>query len=282
MFLFYPKFLTQDFYVQRQSSEKQNLRTHSPLSGRGELDFCIIDLRSYDKIGLFKLPQDLVEAVNFTVYDHWEPKIDKAEDNVLFSFLRLKGTPWGKTRDRTNVKSVILVMKMIECMGSRGWVLYSSCNLDGKNDTLFFYRNKIQEHPCSFHAHIFALSMNRSDRLRLLNAYKPAIDAVRKVLEINWKGIQSDMTEPEFVEFKLQGKPWFDEKDKCVPVISLLCAILARLRSLGYVAFSNVELIYGTTSKGVFYFAQVQPKDVEFCAISLKSAGLIYGVNINR
>ena len=246
-----------------------------------DLDFCAIDLRFPDKLNFFRCPQEVVQALNFTVYDHWD-KIEKADDNAMFSYLKLKGDPWSQTRFRSSVKSYLLILKMLECMASHGWVLYSSCNLDDRTDTLFFVQKRKTEEQWTFYSSMFAISLNRSDRLRVINADKTVVDCVRKTQEKNWKSVKEETSESDFVEFKLSGTPWFDDKDKCVPAVFLLCSIFCELRSLGWVVFNNIEMIFSATAKGVFHFCKVPPRQVKYCAISLKSAGLIYGVNINQ
>ena len=246
-----------------------------------DMDFCAINLRSPDKIEILKCPQDVIQALSFTVHDNWE-QIEKAEDNFMYSYLKLKGNPWSKSYRRNSVKSHFLVMKIIQCMGFHGWILYSACNIDGQNDTLFFCQKRKKHEQEDLYSSIFALSINRSDRLRFINADHDVFEVARSCLQDNWHSIQKETIEKEFFEFKLAGTPWRDRGSDCVNSIAMLCELFSDMRSLGWAVFSNIEMISSSTSKGVFYFNRKHPIDVKYCAISLRSAGIVYGINLDE
>ena len=247
----------------------------------GDMNFCAIDLRATDQINLLKCPEEVVKEIGYTVNQHWE-RIEKSEGDFLFSHLKLKGNPWGPSADRKSVNSCLLVLQMMRSMGSLGWVLYSSCNLDGRNDTLFFCQKKEKSEQCNLYSSVFAISLNRADRLRVIKADKAVVGCVKRVVEKNWKRIQQEIYESKFTEFKLSGTPWKDERDKCVPAVFLLCAIFTELRALGWVMFSNIEVISSSTAKGVFCFCKERARQIKYCAISFKRSGLIYGVNVTE
>ena len=246
-----------------------------------DLDFCAIDLRFPDKLNFFRCPQEVVQVLNFTVYDHWD-KIEKADDNAMFSYLKLKGNPWGKSVDRRSVKSCVLVLEMIRSMGTLGWVLYSSCNLDGRNDTMFFCRMRQKHQQYNLFSSVFAVSLNRSNLLRAINAEQTVVECVRKFLEKNWEFVEEELSESNVLEFELFGIPWRCQKGKCVPSMFLLCRMFAELRALGWIAFNNIEIIYSSTAKGVFYFCKAPVKITKYCAVSFKHHGVIYGVNMDQ
>ena len=57
-------------------------------------------------------------------------------------------------------------MKIIQTMGSYGWTLYSATNVDSLTYTLFFCRMSNLYISPAFTETIFAISLNREDRIR--------------------------------------------------------------------------------------------------------------------
>lgn len=253
----------------------------SPDAIAEDIEICAIDLLCANKIHLFNCPQEVEQAMSFTVCENWE-KVKRAEKGDVCYKLKLKGSPWMKTGGPNSVKGRVLVLKMLQCMSSYGWSLYSSCNIDGQTDTLFFCRKPSDPTELNVYSPMFALSLNRDERLRLINANDSVLDCIRGVLENRGVDVIREKDKFGYMEFKLGGKPWAAEKDDCIPVISLLCAIFSSLRRLGWRMLMNIELIWSATAKGVFYFTKATARETKYCALSLKSSNLIYGINMNQ
>ena len=79
---------------------------------------------------------------------------------------------------------------------------------------------------------MFALSLNRDERFRFINANDSVLDCIRGVLEDKRVDVLLDKKKFGYMEFKLGRMPWAAQKDDCFPVIFLVCAIFSSLSRL--------------------------------------------------
>ena len=253
----------------------------SPGAVAKDIEFCAVDLWSWDKLKLFNCENQICEAIKYTVHENWRG-IQKAEQDELSYQLKLKGYPWSRSSGDDAVKNRMLIMKILQTMASYGWTLYSATNIDNFTDTLFFCRKRNLYISHEFCSSILAISLNQNDRLRLINADGGVIEAIKTVIRGNWSEIQKEGDYHGSYEFKLKGTPWWVRGEKSLPSVSLLCAIFVQLRRMGWKAIMNLDISRSDHDKGVFFFIRMPPKESYYCALSLKDSGYIYGVHLHE
>ena len=253
----------------------------SPNAVAQDIEFCAVDLWSWDKLRLFSCESHVCDAVKYTVYEAWRG-IQKAEHEEMSYLLKLKGYPWSSTGGDDSVKARVLIMKILQTMASYGWMLYSATNIDNHTDTLFFCRKQNYYISREFCSSIFAISLNSNDRLRFINADGGVIQAIKTVISKNWPLIQKESDYHGSYEFKLKGTPWWVRGEHSLPSVSLLCAIFTELRRLGWKTTMNLDISRSKNDKGVFFFIRMPPKESYYCALSLKDCNRIYGVHLHE
>ena len=123
-------------------------------------------------------------------------------------------------------------------------------------------------------AKFFALSLNKNDRIRLINAPDQLTNSLRVIITDTWpKGIQEFMNliytypswlfylgiQEEFVkigehEFKLKGNPWWCDYEDTIFSRRLMCNIFQILRQYYYSLYGTCELSMQLNSKSIFFF----------------------------
>lgn len=79
------------------------------------------------------------------------------------------------------------------------------------------------------------VTMNQSDRLRLIRFTDRETTLLRQSISANWpKGIQDERVYHGSYEFKLKGSPFFGQGSSAVPARRLMCGVLAGLYGSGW------------------------------------------------
>lgn len=93
-----------------------------------------------------------------------------------------------------------------------------------------------------------AVTLNMSDRLRLIRFSEREIGALRSTIQGLWgRGIQSEREYHGAHEFKLKGYPWNGQGSDAIPSRRLMCGVLSTLHGMGWVLAMSTDV----TKKGV-------------------------------
>jgi len=251
----------------------------SPCNVASDIEFCAIDLWGWDKLKLFSCPPEINEAIKYVVSENWKG-IQRAEFEEECFTIKLRGFPWQSPSGEEGVQNRLLIMKVMQMMGSYGWTLYSATNIDNQTDTLFFCRKRNLYIAPEFTQSIFAISLNRNDRLRLMNADGSVKEIIQGVVRQYWREIQHEEDHYGSHEFKLKGTPWWSSGENAMPSITLICQIFTALRRAGWKPIMNLDISRSQNDKGVFFFVRMPPKDSYYCALSVKASKKLYGVHL--
>jgi len=202
---------------------------------------CSISFNQQDRIRLIGLPLEVINAMRTTIANNWG-QIQSEKDYYGTYEFKLTGYPWaGEGED--SVGSRRLLAGVLTTMAQFGWNLLQAADVSKKphdKDTLFF--EKGIEDP---EAHLFAMSFNMRDRIRIIDApslLPCVVDAVRKY----WpSGIQNQCDYYGSKELKLSGNPWWPDGSECVYGRMLLCQIIANVRANGYKLYGSVDISTG-------------------------------------
>ena len=130
-----------------------------------------ISLNSHDLIRVISGPESLVSAVRSTIQSFWLKGIQKESRYAESWEFKLKGNPWWASGDEA-VESRFLILKLMETLQAYGWSpvtgIDSSRKLSDKS-SLLFRQSQPRQSP------FFCLSLNETDKLRLINASEDVI-----------------------------------------------------------------------------------------------------------
>lgn len=121
---------------------------------------------------------------------------------------KLKGNPWLSNQYEA-VESRRLISNLFNLLSRYGWNLYATCDLTKhmSNKSTFFFRSK-QIDPKSLQN--FCVSLNESDKLRLIDSDVSIIEQARLALCEGWpRGIQNESDYFSSYQFKLRYFIWW-------------------------------------------------------------------------
>ena len=193
----------------------------------------VISLNSTDRIRLIAAPPEVTQCVRNTIVSFWKKGIQKEQDYYGSWDFKLKGTPWWADGTEA-VQSRLLITKIVEALLARGWIVQIGIDMTSKDQdksVLMFQRSAVPPAP------IFCLSLNETDKLRLINAPQNVIDMFRQVVESKWLfRIQQENPYDQSWEIKLNGNPWnygINGHDGAHGRV-LLCFLLQAFAQLGW------------------------------------------------
>ncbi|KAG0205046.1 hypothetical protein BGX28_003210 [Mortierella sp. GBA30] len=226
---------------------------------------CCITLNETDKIRLIGTPPEITRPMRLAITASWGGPIQKECNYSGAHEFKLLGNPWfGQGAEAVRARR--LITGVLRVMAQHGWNLIQSADVSKKQsdkDSMFF-ESVAQSHGVMDVGSVdmFAVSFNRTDRIRVIDAGAHVAVAMKEAIRLQWKyGIQQEQIYEGALEFKLRGNPFFAEGVETVYSRMLLCQILANLRSLGYKLYTSVDISIGNDGMDVesWVFRSVGP-----------------------
>jgi len=117
------------------------------------------------------------------------------------------------------------------------------------------------------------LSLNRSDRVRLINFDPELIQAIRNVV-LNFHQTKEPETRNYYgaYEFKLKGYPFSSTGNESVAARQLVCKLLEAYRDQGWECTAALDLSRKTTDKSCFLFRRAESAVVKVSCMALSDA----------
>ena len=244
-----------------------------------QFPFACIGVSGWDKVQFIDFPPAFNDFFKDVVAKNWPQTIQDVKIKGDILEIKLKGTPWHSMGGPENIQSKTLVKALINELGVRQWFLYGSSNLRGNADTLFFmYDPAAPSLSVSFVG--FVISLNRNDRLRMIDAPKDATDSVRGAITQFWsRGIQEEKQKFNAYEFKLKGTPWWADGEQAVDTRFLMCKIFEALLRIGWKVKISIDLTRKLNDKSVLPFHKCEPSSAPVFCISLNWTDKIRFIN---
>lgn len=204
-------------------------------------------------IGTEALANHLREAIT----KYWSKGIDneknKSNRNYTSFEFKVNGYPWHPLTNKDEFAAPEFMCGIFKEFSDIGWTFYSAIQLpDTKTSTLFF---KYTEPEAIELNDIFALTLSKSDLIRIINPQPFTIDLVRKVIFGEWlKGVQDQDIKHDAFEFKLRGYPWDNEGEDAINSKRLLNKIIEYLRYNNYNLYSICDISNADKRMSTFFF----------------------------
>ncbi|XP_065058499.1 uncharacterized protein LOC135686231 [Rhopilema esculentum] len=215
-----------------------------PMDGSRRPAFAI-SLSGYDRLRLVDSPEDVVNCVKTMLIQFWAGGIQAENYHFNAYEFKLAGYPWWSDGTEA-IYPRLLMCKIFEALMRIGWRVQMAIDLsravDDKSVLTF------QAGP-PIAAPIFCLSLNYTDRIRIINAPADTVEAITDEIRRLWLfGIQCEEENGPSMELKLQGNPWrysYDGHDGAHGRV-LLLHLLKLCASLGWfvIVSANVSAKY--------------------------------------
>lgn len=230
--------------------------SRTPTTGAVLYDCKCMFLKDSDKIILVDFPSMLVALVKRAIEDGWRQGIQRERTwNESFATaheFKLFGYPWhGSGEDA--IHSRLLLLSILKKMAQSGWKLLAPVDASksqGSKDALFFEYIGVSVPGVD----MFAISMNRSDRLRVIGApsCSPVSNTIRDAIKKHYPpGIQRSGQYYNVPEFKLAGYPWRGTFADVLYGRRALAGIMQELSHIGYKLYTSADISTGTEGEDV-------------------------------
>lgn len=242
--------------------------------------FPCINISSSDKLQFINFSQNLYPSIKGVIEENWSPGIQfvYTEDEHMLD-VQLFGDPW-KGMGRETVEARSLIQKLIEFAAKNQLALCCSANIKNTADSLFF------KHEPRFESGIVApfvtISLNRDNRLRLINAKPELVPVVRKVIEDAWgwrKGIKNEGDYFGSFEFELHGSPWWSIEKESIMARYLIAKLLEAMQGHGWHAVGAFDVSRRMSNKSVLIFQQSAPLSTPIMCLSPSSTDKLRLIN---
>ncbi|KAK9708028.1 hypothetical protein K7432_009869 [Basidiobolus ranarum] len=111
------------------------------------------------------------------------------------------------------------------------------------------------ESSTSLSSSVCCISLNQSDKIRLIGTPKDMRMSFRDMLKDSWgRGIQDEREYYEQPEFKLNGNPWYGQGDDSVPSRLLLVRMLRYMEQQGWRYLGAVDISKKESDKDSLFF----------------------------
>lgn len=278
--------------MQRSGSDTNVLFFHKEQPCPDTSVICL-SLNSSDKIRILA-PENIQTLIKNSVEATWPLGIQREKMLGLSLELKLKGTPWNAWSN-DSIEGFSIPLMMCEIMSNlykAGWI-FSGAIDTGKtqyslNALYFKYApGEIKKEDLD-NTSFFALSLNKSDRVRL---HRSTNDLEQIMTNPNWgmpqlwpRGIQETTTIHNALDFKLKGNPWLSNESEAVDSRRLLSNIFNLLSRYGWSLYATCDLTKNLSNKSTFFFRSkpIEPKTlVNFC-VSLNESDRIRLIEHNN
>ncbi|CAF0781579.1 unnamed protein product [Rotaria sp. Silwood1] len=122
----------------------------------------------------------------------------------------------------------------------------------------------------SLHQHA-CLTLNWTDRLRLIRFPTNIISVIRQAIQTSWyPGLQKEKEYAGAYEFKLNGNPWHGQGSEAVEARAMMMAVLSALHHQGWYLLMSTDVSKKKSDKDSLIFQLgIPPPSTSFFAVSL-------------
>jgi len=242
---------------------ENDMKEGTPLLFDGQSKPAAIVLDSNDKFRLLEFPSEIGSALGNLIRELWprgvarsQPYSDSQWQGAAWE-IKLNGTPWYPDgRETVTVRT--LLIRILQFLYARGYVLQTALDISNSatdKDVLVFS----QQPPPTTQLELFAVSMNETDKVRLIGCPDHAAQAVTDTLKLPniCRGIQDVTDYYGALQYKIRSNPWSGWGRDGVMSRIMLCGIMSALARNGYVCAAAVDHSMKSWSKDSLFFTNI-------------------------
>ena len=222
--------------------------------------FTCIAPSGWDRLHLVNLPKGLESRVTALVESGWglqDCRTLQSSQHGVSIKLKLSGSPWSGETGAAGVQIRQLLLDLVRLLHSQDFRFVANINFKGTLDSFFFEARRSLSFGLPSPETMFAVSLNRSDRLRVISAPPEVLHQVAGVVQQSWsRGIQAVRSYHGCHEYKLGGSPWWAEGEQAVASRRLIGSLLAALKHTGWEVAATLEISRQLDDKSLLLFRQ--------------------------
>uniref|UniRef100_A0A914E4R9 Uncharacterized protein n=1 Tax=Acrobeloides nanus TaxID=290746 RepID=A0A914E4R9_9BILA len=184
------------------------LRINPPLEPASENRYFAIGLDRKDRLRLLNCPDIVLDnIIELTILQFWPKGIQNKKQISNWFEYKLAGYPWCASGYET-VEARLLLTQIFQNLHMHGWAIMAALDTSRSLDDTSFL---IFRSTPSRSMHYMCLSLDETDKIRLINAPSDVVKVVHDAIQTDYTyGIQRFENYGSVPEFKLNGSPWVD------------------------------------------------------------------------
>ena len=214
---------------------------------------------SWDKLIIINLPRSLEPRLSSLVEAGWgvqDTKVLQRTKHGCSVRIKLVGNPWTGETGAAGVQIRQLLLDLVKLLQTHNFNFVANINFRGAADSLFF-ESGLSNFSLATPEEMFAISLNRLDRLRLISASSEVLHCVGSVIQQSWaRGIQQVRSYHASQEYKLGGTPWWAEGEQAIDSRRLIASVIASLKFSGWEVAGTVDISRQLEDKTIFLLRQ--------------------------
>ena len=246
-----------------------------------------LSLNDTDKIRVLA-PDNVIPHIRTAIMSFWPNGIQREQTlDKSFEF-KLKGNPWGSFQNdgTESYFSASLMNGILSTLYHIGWIFVSAIDSGNReydlNSLYFIYDPTETSKPENINSRFFALTLNRTDRLRLLNIIPEIEETVKSAMVHLWPyGIQKEKKVNGAYEFKLKGNPWFPQAEEAVTGRALISNLINFFSQHNWNLYGTIILTMSVSDKSAFFFRYCEKKPCKVQCLSLNETDKIRFIGDN-
>jgi len=220
--------------------------------------FACISLNEMDLLRFFHFPSQIFPKVKKAIEEGWPKGLQQVKEYSDCIEYKLKGNIWWGQKEEA-VPARRFVTKLLHTLLQEGWHLYASTDISlarNDKDTWIFELGPPKQNP------MFSISLNESDKLRVIDCPEATIKVVKTIIESSWqKGLQHEkQLDSGSHEFKLKGNPWWGQGVESHFSRLFVVALLSGLKQAGWRLYAAVDISASQEDKDTWIFIQNDAK----------------------
>ena len=200
----------------------------------------VISLNKKNRLRCIDTPEDAKLCVKNMITQYWSRGIMEEKEKENAYQFTLGGNPFWATTGDMAVDSRLLMCKIFEKLWSIGWKVHTAIELSRK------YKDKsiiTFQRTAPRHVPILCLSLNWTNRVRVINGPQTIVNAVSSEVKKLWPvGLKSEGEFGSSYEIKMLGKPWSSGGHDGAHGRVLLLHLLKLLGSFGWFLIISTDI----------------------------------------
>ncbi|VDM39226.1 unnamed protein product [Toxocara canis] len=250
-----------------------------------------LSLSAHDKLQLVNAPSEAGRIIIECVADLYQKHINANEffevqmkgisQNLFYQSDFFAGYLWSATTSESGFRARQLLLNIFHRFHEVRYRYYGTANIKGTADCIFFIADCQDVGPREY----CMLSLNASDRVRIIGAPDELIGMVGECLQRHWpKGIQDAKTKGDgaYFEYKMKGFPWSSCGTESVDSRLMLTIILQQLITVGWGVVTALDVSRRANDKAVFLLRRCAVGSVPHFAICPAETDKIRLVNADK
>jgi len=249
-----------------------------------------LSLNGTNLLRVFIVREDVLQLIKSVIVKFWPYGIVNVQKFDKYFEIKLRGNPWSSssTNEDDSYFAAALINGIFSALYHIGYI-YSAAIDSGNREadvTAIYFRYDLDETRKieNMNRQFFAISLNKSDRLRLISVLPDLMQSIKKIMTHLWpNGVENYKEGIGALEFKLNGSPFLSETQmETIESRQLIGNLIHFLSQFNWSFYASCKLSESIEDKSIFFFRYRQAYPIRTSCLSLTDSNKISVIGDNH